>query len=155
MAWVKLDDGYSTHPKIIQAAADGLALDVAGLGYAARHLTDGFIADGVLAGLYPPLKQPRRVAERLVKVGRWARDDEDAEDGGSTTTSNTTLRRKNRPKRRRKIRSAPRGHQRHAGIKNESPETSTMLTSMLKRIRLSMPRRMWNPIPRPVPSRPM
>jgi len=76
MAWAKLDDGYATHPKVIQAGVRGLALDVAGMAYAARHLTDGFIADGVLAGLYPPIKQARRVAERLVEVGRWQRDDE-------------------------------------------------------------------------------
>lgn len=76
MGWVKLDDGYPTHPKIIQAGSGGVALDVAAMAYAARHLTDGFIADDVLAGLYPPLKQPRRVASRLVEVGRWDRDDE-------------------------------------------------------------------------------
>ena len=76
MAWAKLDDGYPTHPKVIQAGEKGLALDIAGMAYAAKHLTDGFIADGVLSGLYPPLKQPRKVAELLSEVGRWKRDDQ-------------------------------------------------------------------------------
>ena len=77
MAWAKFDDGYPTHPKVIRSGrGTGLALDVAGMTYAARHLTDGFIADGVLAGLYPPLKQPGKVAEHLVEVGRWEHDNQ-------------------------------------------------------------------------------
>jgi hypothetical protein len=59
----------------VEAGEKGVALDIAGMAYAGKHLTDGFISDNVLPGLYPPLKQPRKVANHLVEVGRWERDD--------------------------------------------------------------------------------
>lgn len=43
MSWVKLDDHFPDHPKIAQAGPLGLAMQVAGLCYCNRYLTDGFI----------------------------------------------------------------------------------------------------------------
>lgn len=43
MPWVRIDDNFAQHPKVIQAGPLGIALQVAGLCYANRHLTDGFI----------------------------------------------------------------------------------------------------------------
>ena len=45
MAWVKLDDKFAQHPKVLQAGPLGLALYVAGLCYANMHLTDGFLPE--------------------------------------------------------------------------------------------------------------
>lgn len=75
MAWVKLDDSMPTNPKVLAAGTDGFALDVAAIAYANRYETDGFIADHVLSAVFPPLKNPRKVAARLVEVGRWVRSD--------------------------------------------------------------------------------
>ncbi len=43
MTWVKIDDGFADHPKIVKAGPLGMALWVAGLAYCNRNLTDGFI----------------------------------------------------------------------------------------------------------------
>jgi hypothetical protein len=51
MAWVKLDDQFSDHPKAAEAGPLGIAMQVAGLCYCNRHLTDGFISRAVAARL--------------------------------------------------------------------------------------------------------
>ena len=51
MAWVKIDDQFTDHPKAADAGPLGIAMQVAGLCYANRHLTDGFISHKVAARL--------------------------------------------------------------------------------------------------------
>jgi hypothetical protein len=43
MPWVRIDDGFPQHPKVIGVGPLGLALQVAGLCYCNRYLTDGFV----------------------------------------------------------------------------------------------------------------
>lgn len=43
MAWVRLDEDFATHPKVLDAGPLGLAMQVAALCYCNRHLTDGRI----------------------------------------------------------------------------------------------------------------
>lgn len=43
MPWVRIDDQFSDHPKVRQVGPLGLAMQVAGLCYCNRYLTDGFI----------------------------------------------------------------------------------------------------------------
>ena len=43
MVWVKLDDQFPQHPKVVQVGPLGIAMQVAGLCYCSRFLTDGFI----------------------------------------------------------------------------------------------------------------
>jgi len=45
--WVKLDDGFTEHPKIARVGAVGAWLQIQALCYANRNLTDGFIPDGI------------------------------------------------------------------------------------------------------------
>jgi hypothetical protein len=80
MAWVRIDDGYSSHPKVAAAGAEGSALDVAGMCYAARHATDGHVPTVVLATLFPLVDDPKAAARRLVEVGRWHAPDHDCPD---------------------------------------------------------------------------
>lgn len=47
MVWVRIDDRITEHPKIARVGALGLALQVAGLAYCNRNLTDGFVPRGV------------------------------------------------------------------------------------------------------------
>ena len=47
MPWVKLDDHFDEHPKVARIGPLGIALQVAGLCYCNRNLTDGFIPRAV------------------------------------------------------------------------------------------------------------
>lgn len=67
MTWVKLDDGFPEHPKVIQAGGQAAWLYVAALCYSGRNLTDGHIPAAVLPRL-TDLKSPGRLAEALVRA---------------------------------------------------------------------------------------
>ncbi len=73
MAWVKLDDGFFRHPKVVGAGRDARVLYLAGLCYCGANLTDGSILDGALRVLAAEaeIKNPKAAAERLVEVGLW------------------------------------------------------------------------------------
>jgi hypothetical protein len=47
MSWVKLDDGFTDHPKIAHVGAIGAWLQIQALCYCNRNLTDGFVPYGV------------------------------------------------------------------------------------------------------------
>jgi hypothetical protein len=51
MGWVKIDDGFTRHPKVMKAGPLGIAMQVAALCYCNQYLTDGFIPRSVVAGL--------------------------------------------------------------------------------------------------------
>ena len=73
MSWVKLDDGFYDHRKVVAAGAHGLALWVVGLAYCNRQpQRDGFIPDGKVDCLFP-IPKARSVAAKLVEVGLWER----------------------------------------------------------------------------------
>lgn len=61
MTWVKLDDGFPRHPKLIGLPADVKWAYIEALCYCGQYLTDGlFPAEGVIA---------RKHADRLCKAG--------------------------------------------------------------------------------------
>lgn len=70
MAWVKLDDGFTDHPKIDRAGPLAGWLYVCGLTYSARHLTDGFIPEGMVVRL-SAITKPQTAVEALVAAGLW------------------------------------------------------------------------------------
>ncbi len=41
--WIKLDDGFATHPKILRVGIQGTILQIRALCYASQNKTDGFI----------------------------------------------------------------------------------------------------------------
>lgn len=43
MTWVRIDDGFADHPKILALGPEGIAAQLRALCYCARHLTNGFI----------------------------------------------------------------------------------------------------------------
>lgn len=51
MAWVKIDDGFSEHPKLLQAGPLAMAMQIAALCYCNRNLTDGFVPRAAAARL--------------------------------------------------------------------------------------------------------
>jgi len=75
--WVKVDDKFPRHPKVLVAAGElgryghARVVNVAlqGMCYAAEHLTDGFIPREAVKSFIDP--HPFEVADVLVKVTLW------------------------------------------------------------------------------------
>jgi hypothetical protein len=72
MAWIRLDDGFADHPKVLAAGVEAAWLYVCGLCYASRQLTDGFIPAPKIRQLVTT-READALAERLVVVGLWER----------------------------------------------------------------------------------
>src|SRR6266540_5902380 len=51
MPWVRIDEEFARHPKVVAAGPLGMAMQVAALCYCNQYLTDGFIPRTVVAGL--------------------------------------------------------------------------------------------------------
>lgn len=68
MPWVRIDENFPEHPKVVAAGEDAAWLFVCALGYCNRHLTDGVVPAGALR-LLTGHKTPQRLAARLVDVG--------------------------------------------------------------------------------------
>lgn len=77
MGWAKFDDRYATHRKLLAAGLEATGLDARAICQCAGDLTDGFVADALLPVLAAGSKTPPiKLANKLVEVGRWWRDDE-------------------------------------------------------------------------------
>ncbi len=66
MTWFKVDDGFWSHPKVLTMSADATSLWVRAGAYSCQHLTDGFIASGLLQVL-----GSEDAALELVGNGLW------------------------------------------------------------------------------------
>jgi len=51
MPWVRIDDDFYNHPKVIKAGPLGIAMQVSALCYCNHYLTDGFVPISVIPGL--------------------------------------------------------------------------------------------------------
>lgn len=51
MPWVRIDEEFPLHPKVLTAGPLGMAMQVAALCYCNRYLTDGFVSQAVIPGL--------------------------------------------------------------------------------------------------------
>jgi hypothetical protein len=51
MPWVRIDEEFARHPKVMAAGPLGMAMQVAALCYCNQYLTDGFVPRSVVAGL--------------------------------------------------------------------------------------------------------
>jgi len=70
MPWIRLDDQFPDHPKVIAAGPLAAWLYVCGIGYCNRLLTDGFIPSGQVRKL-ADLDGAGELAARLVAAGLW------------------------------------------------------------------------------------
>lgn len=75
MTWVKLDDQFFDHRKVIRAGRDARDLFLVAVAFCSAQLTDGFVAQEDLETLafkaFGPGKDPSVLAEKLVSVGLW------------------------------------------------------------------------------------
>lgn len=71
MTWVRLDDGFVRHPRMVAAGLHGRALFIAGLCYCGAHLTDGRIPKAVLPVLAAEAGVKPSTWKKLVEVGSW------------------------------------------------------------------------------------
>jgi hypothetical protein len=73
MSWLKLDDCFFRHPKVIAAGRDARDLYLAGLCYCGAGLTDGVIPAGALRilGADADIDDPKAAVTTLVRVGLW------------------------------------------------------------------------------------
>lgn len=67
MAWVRIDDSFASHPKVVAAGPLAMAMQVAALCYCNRELTDGFVPRAVARTLLD--WQIEREDGRLFDVG--------------------------------------------------------------------------------------
>lgn len=51
MPWVRIDDDFYNHPKVIKAGPLGIAMQVSALCYCNHYLTDGFVPLSIIPGL--------------------------------------------------------------------------------------------------------
>lgn len=70
MTWVRIDDQFTDHPKVVKAGPLAGWLYMCGLTYASRYLTDGFIPAAQVPRL-ADLPNADELAGRLVGVGLW------------------------------------------------------------------------------------
>lgn len=71
MNWVKLDDQFFAHPKVVDLSKDAKLLYLSGLCYAGAQLTDGLITRGALRLIGAMVEVPAEAAAELVAVGLW------------------------------------------------------------------------------------
>ena len=72
MPWIKLDDNFAEHPKVLAVSDGAFRLHVRAMGYASRLLTDGDVSASALYALKPG-RRGERLAEELVAAGIWER----------------------------------------------------------------------------------
>lgn len=77
MPWVKIDDEFSEHPKMVEVGPLGMALQMAALCYCNHHLTDGYVPGSVAKRLIDLEGMPLtfgQIAKKLIDVGVWTAD---------------------------------------------------------------------------------
>lgn len=58
MTWIRIDDQFADHPKLLAVGPLGLALQISAICYCARHLTDGFMSRVTVRALVAKLSLP-------------------------------------------------------------------------------------------------
>ena len=72
MPWIRFEDNFPEHPKVLALSDAAFRLHVRAIGYAARHLTDGRVTYAVVSSL----SRRASLSEELVTAGLWERSDD-------------------------------------------------------------------------------
>ena len=78
MSWVKLDDQFHSHPKVIACGNEAAGVYARSLAYCGAYYTDGFVSRKQAATF-----APTRVLKRVTEAGLW----EEVEPGESRTVT--------------------------------------------------------------------
>ena len=68
MSWVRLDDQFAHHPKVLKAGPIASFLWISCIAYSQKFLTDGFIPGRAIATICD-VPNPIKQARRLVSIG--------------------------------------------------------------------------------------
>lgn len=66
MTWVRLDDSFHSHPKVLAAGFAATGLFARALAYCGEYRTDGHVPSAFLM-----TEEARELGDRLVEVGLW------------------------------------------------------------------------------------
>lgn len=69
MSWVKLDDSFFSHPKVVNAGTEAIGLYVLGLTYSSHHLTDGHVPSAWVRQAVG--SKAKKLTETLMEHGLW------------------------------------------------------------------------------------
>ena len=69
MTWIKIDDSFPDHPKIIGLSNEAFRTHIHGLCYCGRFLTDGFIPFAALEKI-----GSREAVKQLIEAGLWVEE---------------------------------------------------------------------------------
>lgn len=75
MGWIKLDNNFPDHPKVLSLTDEAFRLYVAGLCYSSRYLTDGVLSEAVVDRLLPARTRENisKSSEQLEANDLWLR----------------------------------------------------------------------------------
>lgn len=77
MPWFKVDDTLHSHPKPRKAGLEAMGLWVLAGSYSMAYKTDGFVPEWFVASW----RNGRKLADVLVKAGKWELGEKDGEGG--------------------------------------------------------------------------
>ena len=72
MPWIRLEDNFPEHPKILALSDAAFRLHVRAIGYAARHLTDGCVRSAA----FRSMTRRQSLATELIAAGIWEATDD-------------------------------------------------------------------------------
>ncbi len=70
MSWVRFEDNFSEHPKVLAVSDAAFRLHVRAVSYCSRLLTDGWVTRAALCSLKPG-RWGERLANELVAATLW------------------------------------------------------------------------------------
>lgn len=73
MAWVRFDDGFFRHPKVVAAGRDARDMYTSSIFYANQNLTDGFVPEGALRIIAADagVSSHNKAVKALLREGLW------------------------------------------------------------------------------------
>lgn len=75
MPWIRFEDNFPEHPKVLAVSDAAFRLHVRAVGYCSRLLTDGLLTRAALGSLGQG-RRGMRLAAELVEAGLWEEDGE-------------------------------------------------------------------------------
>lgn len=71
MSWIRIDDGFISHPKTLQISHKAVVLHIAGLTYCSVQLSDGIIPNGAIPMVLAQARVTRRALTELRDAEMW------------------------------------------------------------------------------------